>query len=36
MAQGVVYQFSKIECEDHLAIQAPIESTGYKNFFNSF
>ena len=23
MAQGVVYQCSKVECEDHLAIQAP-------------
>ena len=29
IAQGVAYQCSKVECEDHSAIQAPIIKHGY-------
>ena len=30
-AQGVAYQCSKVECEDHLAIQAPLTFIGNLN-----
>ena len=33
MAQGVAYRCSKVECEDHSAIQAPLFSPSYGQIF---